>query len=257
MNVTCENCKSKFRFPDEKVPAKGVKNLKCPKCKSSIVIGPGKKSQGRKKTSKTGKSIEAAPSSVVASDENDDGRDESAAAGFGFEEQSDETAPLEDTGFDIAAGSDKPFDFMEEERDTALVCEPSKLLRRKIKHTLDLLEYQTTFTENARDALKTLMYHNFDLIVVNENFDTSNPDSNGVLVYVERLQMFTRRNIYMVMLTKRYRTLDSMMAFRKSVNLIVNMNNMNQFDKILANGLAEYRNFYRVYQETRKKLDKV
>ncbi|MGD8520491.1 MAG: zinc-ribbon domain-containing protein, partial [Desulfobacterales bacterium] len=49
---------------------------------------------------------------------------------------------------------DKPFDFIEEEGLTALVCEQNPLVRKTITDALQLLEYQITVAESARDALK-------------------------------------------------------------------------------------------------------
>ena len=88
-------------------------------------------------------------------------------------------------------------------------------------------------------ALKTMRYHSYDLIVVNEFFDTKNPDANGVLIYLERLNMSVRRNIYVALISSRFRTMDNMTAFQKSVNMIVNIDNIADFDKILRRGMAD------------------
>jgi hypothetical protein len=111
------------------------------------------------------------------------------------------------------------------------------------------MEYHTTEAENGRDALKKMRYHVYDLVLVNEEFDTSDPDSNGVLIYLERLIMNVRRNIFVVLLSNRFRTLDSMMAFNKSVNMVININNIDEIDKILRRGLADNDIFYRTFQE--------
>ncbi|HAY38866.1 MAG TPA: hypothetical protein DCY53_05685, partial [Desulfobacteraceae bacterium] len=38
MNISCENCQSKFKIPDEKVP-KGQKfSLTCPQCNTKVVV---------------------------------------------------------------------------------------------------------------------------------------------------------------------------------------------------------------------------
>ena len=138
---------------------------------------------------------------------------------------------------------------MEEEGLTALLCEQNPHARQTIEGALNLMDYRITVAENARDALKRLRYHAYDLIVVNESFDTNNPDANGVLIYLERLTMSVRRNIFVAMISNRYRTMDNMMAFQKSVNMIINVDNISDFDKILRRGLADYGMFYRVYKE--------
>ena len=39
MEVTCEQCKSRFNIPDDKVPKDKVLKLNCPKCKGKISLG--------------------------------------------------------------------------------------------------------------------------------------------------------------------------------------------------------------------------
>jgi predicted Zn finger-like uncharacterized protein len=166
----------------------------------------------------------------------------------GFEEAG------ENSGYDA---TDKPFDFIEEEGQTALLCEQNPLARSTIQNALNVMDYQITIAESARDALKRMRYHVYDLIVINESFDTKNPESNGVLIYLERLAMSVRRNIFVAMISNRYRTMDNMMAFHASVNLIVNIKNIEDIGKILSRGITDTELFYRVYKETLKETGRI
>jgi CheY-like chemotaxis protein len=157
--------------------------------------------------------------------------------------------PSEDLDF-----SEKPFDFIEEEGLTALLCEQNPVARQTIENALNLMDYQITVAESARDALKRMRYHVYDLIVVNESFDTNNPDANGVLIFLERLGMSVRRNIFVAMISDRYRTMDNMMAFHDSVNLIVNLKNIEDVGKILSRGITDTELFYNIYKETLKEI---
>jgi len=116
------------------------------------------------------------------------------------------------------------------------------------------MEYHISETTDTRDALKKMRYHDYDLIVINESFSSRSPDSNGVLIYLERLKMKTRRKIYVVLLTKRFKTMDAMTSFEKSVELIINLNDIDHFEKILKRGLADHEQFYRIYREEQKSL---
>jgi predicted Zn finger-like uncharacterized protein len=208
MDIICSNCSSKFRIPDEKIPAGRLTTLPCPKCKTRISLDPAKKH-------------------AVASD---------------------------GTTYDP---SDKPFDFMEEEGITALLCEQNPIARKTIETALSLMDYQITIAESARDALKRMRYHIYNLIVVDENFDTKNPDANGVLIYLERLQMSVRRNIFVAMISSRYRTMDNMMAFHASANLIINIKNIEDIGKILGRGITDTELFYRIYKEALKETGRI
>jgi predicted Zn finger-like uncharacterized protein len=212
MEIICQSCQGKLKLADDKVPVGKTASVKCPRCKSTIRIAP---------------------------------KDEAPAeAGFDdlFEFDEDESE-----GYDAA---EKPFDFMEEEGRTALVCESDALIREKIRPSLDILEYHITEVPNSREALKKMRYHNFDLVVVNEYFDTQDPDTNPLLIYLERMHMETRRNIFITLLTSRFRTMDHMIAFQKSVNLVLNIRNIDDFDKIIQRAYADFGLFYKVYKES-------
>jgi hypothetical protein len=170
----------------------------------------------------------------------------SAASGAFVQEE-----PGDSEDFDF---NEKPFDFIEEEGLTAMLCEQNPAARQTIESALNLMDYQITVAESARDALKRMRYHTYDLIVVNESFDTNNPASNGVLIYLERLGMAVRRNIFVAMISNRYRTMDNMMAFHDSVNLIINIKNIEDVGKILSRSITDNQLFYNVYRETLKEL---
>jgi predicted Zn finger-like uncharacterized protein len=214
MEIICDNCQSKFRVPDEKIPAGKRTTVPCPKCKGKISLGSSRgSSRGR--------------ASFASADSNN--------------------------GYDAA---EKPFDFIEEEGVTALVCESNPLVRKTITNALDVLDYQITEAESTRDALKRMRYHNYDLFVINENFDTDNPESNGILLYLERLSMLVRRNMFVALVSDRFRTMDNMMALNKSANLVINSKNIDDIGKILSRGITDNEFFYRIFKGTLKEVGK-
>jgi len=215
MDITCQSCQGKFKIADGKIPAGKTASVKCPRCKSTLTI----------------KAQDEPPA--------DD------AAGF------DDLFDFDEDDSDGYETADKPFDFIEEEGKTALVCESDALIREKLRPALDVLEYHITEVPNSREALKKMRYHTYDLIIVNEYFDTQDPDANPLLIYLERQFMDVRRNIFITLLTSRFRTMDHMMAFSKSVNLILNIRNIDDFDKIIQRALADYGLFYKVYKESK------
>ena len=225
MEVICDKCNSKFVISDDKIPPGKTASLVCRTCKNKIKVGPPQISED-----------------------------------FGFDiSDSDEKQPSLDqsrdnTGDEEFDAVDKPFDFAEEEGKTALICESNSEIQKKIVSVLELLEYHITYVDNTRNAIKKIWYHDYDIIVVNEEFDTKHSDTNGVMIYLERLEMITRRNIYVVLLSRRYRTMDYMMTLYRSANLIVNIKDIGDFDKILGRGLSDYNMFYRIYKESQKNV---
>ena len=228
MNVVCEQCQGKFKIPDEKIPTKGQTfTLSCPKCKNKITIDT------RKAASPLSKEEIPKPETVS------------------------EKTIIDEVGSGTYDASEKPFDFVEEGAETVLLCETDSAIRAKIRSVFKNMGYNTTEPETARDALKQMRFHVFDLVVLNETFDTKNPDENNVLMYLDRLSMSIRRNIFIVLLTNKFRTMDNMAAFNKSVNIVINLKNIDETEKILKTGLTDNIAFYKVFKELLAKTGRV
>lgn len=149
------------------------------------------------------------------------------------------------------------FGYVDEDIQTAMICEPDEFIKSRIRPALTQLGYQITEAADPRMALRNMRYHVYDLIVVNEVFGANDPNANGILIYMDRLGMAVRRNIFVALLSDRFRSMDQMMAFNKSVDLIINIENLSEFEKILTRGIRQKEAFYRVFKETFKKVGRV
>jgi CheY-like chemotaxis protein len=215
MDIACEHCQAKFKIPDGKVPKGQSFSLACPKCKKKITV------DGRPaKTDPPAPAQPAAKKNLV-------------------EEVSSESYDADS----------RPFDFVEEGVETALICEPDPEYRNKIRTALKALKYHTTEAASGREVLKHMRFHIFDMVVINETFDSPDPDQNNILRYLERLPMATRRNMFVALLSERFRTMDNMSAFVKSVNVVINLESLDDFDKILNRAVKDNIAFYKIYKE--------
>lgn len=228
MIVKCEKCEKKFKISDEKVPKGKIVSQTCPGCNNKIII---------------------------------DTRTDEAPAPEKVPDLSAETNLKEEVIDEVEIGdydaTDRPFDFVEEGVETALLCELDAARREKIKTALDKLGYHTTEAQSTKDVIKQMRFHVFDLVVVNERFGTQNPDLNNVIQYLDRLNISIRRSIFVALITDRFRTMDQMVAFNRSVNLTVNSKNIDDIEKILRRGLADRESFYRVLNESLVKTGRV
>ncbi len=84
MDITCENCQSKFKIPDETIPRGKTATLPCPKCKNTISI--------------------KAPETINAATEDDA---DSVAEEYGFEEDGYDRSekPLSEPSLNIYTAS--------------------------------------------------------------------------------------------------------------------------------------------------------
>jgi CheY-like chemotaxis protein len=158
-------------------------------------------------------------------------------------------------GYDAAEIS---FDFIGMDSETALVCESDPVIKEKITKALVDRGYCVTEPVSGREALKSMRFHLYNLIVMSENFDSAGGrNSNEVLIYLQNLAAAARRNTFVALLSDNDRTMDNMMAFNKSVNLIVNRKNIDDIAKIIKQGVDDSKAFYGTFKETLKKLGRI
>ncbi|MEW5909127.1 MAG: hypothetical protein AB1659_04940 [Thermodesulfobacteriota bacterium] len=168
----------------------------------------------------------------------------------GMEESKISSSRDENVYYDAA---EKPFDFIRQGEKTALICIGDITLKKMATETLHGMGYHITDSENSRDALRSMWYHTYPLVITDEFFDTENPEQNRVLSYLEGLNMGIRRKMVVALISRTHRTKDHMTAFQKSVNLIINIKHMNELERLLAATIDEHKAFYRVFDEYYKK----
>ena len=230
MDISCNNCRSKFKIPDEKVPKGQTFSLTCPQCSTKVIVDTRVNSQSESNS----KSHSIDPPNIEK-----------------------KKTLIDEVDANTYDASDKPFDFVEEGVETALLCETDVAMKKKIKSALHNMNYHITAPELPKDALKQMRFHVFDMVVLNERFGDLDPKMNSVLKYMDRMNMSIRRNIFVTLITDRFRTMDNMAAFNKSVNLIVNPKNIDEIEKILRRGIADYEAFYRVFKRALIKTGRV
>jgi len=153
--------------------------------------------------------------------------------------------------------SHKPFDFVEEGGKTALVCETDSAIRAKLRDILKEMGYYVRESATAADSLRSMRFHVYHLIVASEAFDTKGASDDGVLEHIRRLPMSVRRNIFVVLVTTRFRTMDNMAAFEKSVNLVINLENIDEAGVIIERGIADNEAFYRSFKDALKRAGRL
>src|SRR5437870_5898197 len=58
-----------------------------------------------------------------------------------------------------------------------------------------------------------------------------------------------RRHVFVVLLGREFKTFDNMIAFARSVNVVVNLNDLPHLPAIVRKGLEDNNEFYRVFRE--------
>jgi hypothetical protein len=205
VKVQCPGCRIGFLFPDEKLAEGRILRIPCPKCKIPIEV--------------TG----SAPVQQVPE------------IGAHNGEQ-----PLSDPLSEFAS----VIDVVDEGVKTAMLCVSNTKLAEKFAQVLQELDYWVVHAARAGFALGKLHHNTYDLIILDENFDSPKAGENLVLHHVQLLPMHVRRQFYLCLLSEKLPTLDAMLAFRLGVNLILNIQDLEKAKIIFARSLKEYKNFY-------------
>ncbi len=155
-----------------------------------------------------------------------------------------------------AGSEERPFGFIAPEGETAMVCEADGAVRERIISELKGMGYAVAEAKSAREALQFMRFHIFSAIFVNESFDTPEGQDNSVLKFLEGLSMTVRRQSFVVLISASLKTMDNMMAYNRSVNLVVNQNEIVDVGQVFKKALAEHESFYHVYKENLRKAGK-
>jgi hypothetical protein len=152
--------------------------------------------------------------------------------------------------------SGRPFGYLSPDKDTAMICVQDKTACDSLSKSLIDLDYDIVTPTTFKEALRYMRFHIFDIIIVDENFDTDVWEVNYVLSYIEYSIMPVRRQTFVVLLSDLHPTMDNMRAFNKSVNLILNKKEISEAGIILKKEISDNKDFYFLFKETIRKFGK-
>lgn len=229
MDIICEHCQAKLTIADQKIPKGKRVSFLCPKCREKIYISSDTRDVGTN-SFKNGSididsDIDSGPGNIMGTADYD--------------------------------ASDKPFDFLDEDDRTMLLCMKDNESKRIVEKAFSSMDYKLLSVNNVKTALTRMKYHIFDTVVIDEEFDKDNKGTVVLLNYMNCLNIAIRRRIFAVFVSNRYRTMDNMAAFHASVNLIINRRDIDNMGKIFLYNIKEYEKFYSVFKDSLKNADKI
>jgi CheY-like chemotaxis protein len=130
-----------------------------------------------------------------------------------------------------------------------LVCVDDVSRQSVIKAALDQLGFTMYAAKSAEEAIERLRRDPFEVAIVDEQFQGSTPLDNEVLQALVAMPMSMRRYMFVAVLGRTYKTFDNMLAFARSVNVVVNLNDLPHLPAILRKGITENNEFYRSFRE--------
>ncbi len=223
MEIICDGCDSKLNVPDEKIPKGQKVTITCPKCKQKLTLNS------------------SAPEPV----------DTEPAAEEDITPES-MSGPVQAIGGDAAA-----LEFYEEGVRLALVAESDPGQLEKLREAIGDIGFKCITSENTGQAISKMRFHTFDLVVISDHFDGIELAQSPILQYLNHLAMSIRRKIFVALVGDSFNTMDHMMAFTMSANLVTNKRDLDKFTGILKNAIADNEKFYKVFMDTLAELGKI
>ncbi len=219
MEITCNGCKSRFVIPDKKLPKGKIVKIKCPKCGEKITL-----------------SLDKSNEKITLNDLNETHEEFSDIDNFSYsDDELSETYEGKKLAFFVGD-------------DTGLLSRISK--------PIEEMEYKIISASEIKTAIGKMRLNHFDLILIQDGFG-GNIQENLVIKYLNRLSMSIRRKSFVVLLSKIYKTMDQMMAFALSVNLIINLNDLDKLKDIINKSIKRQELFYKPFLDIMKEIGKI
>ena len=126
----------------------------------------------------------------------------------------------------------------------ALVC-TSEPYRELVARKLSAVDCQVFVAEDTRQAVETMRANKLDVVLLDSQFDPGEHGSAFVVREINVLRPPQRRRIFFVLISPSMRTMDAHAAFLSNVNLVVNVADVDELQRIMDVALREYNELYR------------
>jgi predicted Zn finger-like uncharacterized protein len=244
MIIVCQKCSTRLQVDEEKSPNRPF-NVRCPKCNSTISSGAASPA------------TEQSALTVGGSPATDHPRFEPSTART-YEPvkpgTSEGTVSTDDTmrmlmellTKNSGHNADNPTARPAWDKRKALVC-TSEPYREAIARKLVESDFQVFVAEDTRQAIETMRANKMDAVLLEPQFDPAEQGSIFVIREINVLRPAQRRRLFFVLLSPSLRTMDAHAAFLNNVNVIININDLEELQRIMEVALREYNELYREF----------
>ncbi len=149
-----------------------------------------------------------------------------------------------------------PLGLFKEGTRLALVLDGDEGNVAEISSALEEFSYKPVLPTSIGEAMSKLRLHHFDLIIISDGFDGQDLANSPITHYLNHLSMSIRRKIFLVLLSDKFKTMDNMIAFARSANIIVNPDDLSNLPLLLKRGISDNEKLYKVFTDTLKEAGK-
>jgi predicted Zn finger-like uncharacterized protein len=147
---------------------------------------------------------------------------------------------------------DTPLELFEEGTRLALVLHGDDAQIKNISSVLEKLSYKPITAPSIQDAMGKLRLHHFDLIILSDGYGGQNIEGSPITHYLNHLSMSVRRKIFLALISEKFKTMDNMIAFALSANLVIHPADLSKLRLILNKAIPDHDKFYKIFMDTLK-----
>jgi len=141
------------------------------------------------------------------------------------------------------------YDVFEEGDLTALICIDDPEIQQATMEQIAALGYKLHTGLFSEDVALKLQTHNYNLMVVYENFNGCDLETNQILKVVVNSPAEQRREQFVVLLGPNMVTGDEMQCFIYSVDLVFSLSDLQNLKTVLRRAAARHKEFYAPFLE--------
>lgn len=149
-----------------------------------------------------------------------------------------------------------PLGYGEQRQPRALVCVDAPEEQAQILAALKEAGYQAQAAADPGDAMERLRFTPHAVAVIRDGFGGAAEDRSPLMDSIADMGMGMRRHLCVVLVSDRVPALDPMVAFARSVDVVIHPNDLSHLPDALQRCLAEAERKYHVLQESMRVLGK-
>jgi predicted Zn finger-like uncharacterized protein len=243
MIIVCPKCATRLQVDQEKSPNRPF-NVRCPKCSATISSGGASPAMEQ-----SALALGGSPSTDHPRFEQPTARAYEPVAKPAVEASSANEALqmlAELLAKSSGRESENPGARPAWNKRKVLIC-ASETYREPVAKKLSDSGYEVYVAEETRQAIETMRSKQLDVVLLEQQFDPAEQGSAFVIREVNVLRPNQRRRLFFILLSPSLRTMDAHAAFLNNVNAIVNVNDLEDLERVMEIALREFNELYREF----------
>jgi hypothetical protein len=261
MLIECQNCQKKLNIPDDKIPFGRPFTFTCPGCKvkNSITVTPPE-------MDRTAADFASPP---LPPPQDFPPAPQAPQPPYPPQQQSQQLAFQPSPPTQAPAGpppgsttmgpmgtitdsfSPLEFDDGPEGLKSALIAYDTEEIQELLKDKLTSMGFRVFIAINVRDAVKQLKFGRFQLMLIQEDYYGATLNSNQLIRAVNGLELSIRHDMFIAVIGPSFTSLDDLTAFSLSLDTVININDLEDIERILISGMGHVSKFFSTYNEMR------